>query len=413
MEWKRLLQIASRNARRNPRRSFLTGFLIAMGIASLIIVSGMTTGMSQIMVQQTTATYLGSFKIYHPEFPAENETFYTIPKAAEVQSALEKHPSVKSYTPRTLAQGMLSSSAEIAAIQLVGVDPEQEAQVSKLKEAMKEGQYLEAEEGQQIILGSELVRRLDIEIGDRLVLTTTAAPRGEMRQELFRLSGIFEFRLNAMDQSMAFIPLHRSQEILGIPGGIHEYIVQFDHAEDAIGETGKELTKIIHEIDPNLVAQSWYDEYPSLSGVLEMSSYSTFIIGLILFAMICLSVMNTLFMSIYERFYEFGILRALGTRPSTLFQSIVLETAVIAGFGCLIGMIIGACLNYYVSIYGIDYGEMEMMNIRFYEPIRSIFIWTDLITIPLMIWILTVLVSFYPAWHAIRIQTLDAMRQRN
>ena len=69
----------------------------------------------------------------------------------------------------------------------------------------------------------------------------------------------------------------------------------------------------------------WDTLVPQLSGVLAMTNFTTLIVAGILFVLVSLGLINSLFMSIYERQYEFGVLLALGTRPIQLFWQIVYE----------------------------------------------------------------------------------------
>ena len=59
--------------------------------------------------------------------------------------------------------------------------------------------------------------------------------------------------------------------------------------------------------------------------MIEMTNYATAIVGSVLFVLTSLGVINSMFMSIYERIYEFGVAKAIGTTPGNLIQLVLLE----------------------------------------------------------------------------------------
>ena len=92
-------------------------------------------------------------------------------------------------------------------------------------------------------------------------------------------------------------------------------------------------------------ALSWKKLVPAIDAGIQITSYSLYIGSFILFAIIALSTMNTLFMSLYERMYEFGIMKAIGTRPFFIFKLIILEAASLALLSSILGMILGMIMH--------------------------------------------------------------------
>jgi ABC-type antimicrobial peptide transport system permease subunit len=56
-----------------------------------------------------------------------------------------------------------------------------------------------------------------------------------------------------------------------------------------------------------------------------MSSYTSAIVGAVLFILTSLGVINSMFMSIYERIYEFGVAKAIGTTPRQIIALVLFE----------------------------------------------------------------------------------------
>jgi len=411
-------RLAKRNIFRNARRTVLTICLVACGLAALLFTDAFVRGMTTTMIKISTETFLGDAQIHQQGFREANDIDIYIEDTKALLSQLDNIPTIKAYSPRTLSGGMLASSENIAAALIYGIDADKEAELSKLKQAMKRGRYL-SESGSsdessgnkrtsnEILIGNDLAELLEVDLGDRIVVTLSQAHGGELSQELFRVSGIFHFNDRQMDKSMAFIHLAQGKSMLGIKG-VHEVALRLQHTEQA-DDKSLDLWKTLN--NTNLETLNWRELIPQLSSVLNMSSYSTLIASIIMFVLVALGLINSMFMSIYERHNEFGILLAIGTRPKQLFWQILLEGFFIGLLSLLVGLILGALLSYWKSVSGIDYSGSEMSGISLNEPIYLVINYLAFAKISLSVLVITVLSCIYPAIHAARLQPSFAMRK--
>ena len=99
---------------------------------------------------------------------------------------------------------------------------------------------------------------------------------------------------------------------------------------------------------------------PDLAAILALTGYSLLIIGTILFVVATLGVINAMFMSIYERTYEFGVILAIGTRRTSVFNLILIEGFVLCLLALVLGAALGAGVTLWVGAIGIDYGSMDV-----------------------------------------------------
>ncbi len=70
---------------------------------------------------------------------------------------------------------------------LYGVEPGTEKYISMVDEAIREGGFLAPGGTGQILIGSKTAEALEVETGDRLVLTMAQAGTGELSQDMFRV----------------------------------------------------------------------------------------------------------------------------------------------------------------------------------------------------------------------------------
>ncbi|HDR90810.1 MAG TPA: ABC transporter permease [candidate division Zixibacteria bacterium] len=249
---------------------------------------------------------------------------------------------------------------------------------------------------------------MEVQIGDRVVATASQAETGELSQELFRVSGIYTFGDRALDGGLAFVRLPVAQEMLGIGGDVHEIAIKFTDIQLSRVDTLAFWNKYSQKGNE---AKSWTKLFPQLEAVFEMSEMAKGIVGMILFAIVAMGIINTLFMSLHERMFEFGVIKAIGTRPFKIAQLIVFEAAFLSIISIVIGSAISLAVNSYVGHVGLDYRGMEFLGTTVQELIYPVMNVQQYITYPIWVFILTSIVGLYPAVHAARLKPADAMRR--
>ncbi len=399
--------LAKRNIFRNPRRTLLTISLISFCLAALLLADAYIRGSMSTFIKISTETFLGDAQIHQQGFRDANDIDIYITDVDDVAAELQATREIAAFSPRTITGAMLSSSENVSSGLVFGIIGEQEAQVSKLKKAMVKGSYLSGEQG-QIIIGTELADLLEIDLGDRLVVTVSQAHGGDLSQELFRVSGLFSFNDRTMDNGIAFINLNQGQQLLNIKG-VHQFALRFQSL-DLVNNKSLPLWKTINS--NGLEILDWKELIPQLSGMLGMVDYSSWIISGIMYVLVSLGLINTMFMSIYERHNEFGILLAIGTRPRQLFRQIMMEGFFIGLISLVVGVALGWALSYWGSIVGFQYAnDLEMMGTTLNEPIYLIIDTVAFTELSISILLVTVLASVYPAIHAARLRPSSAMRK--
>jgi len=403
-----IVRLAWRNIFRNRRRTVLSGLAIGIGLAALIFTDALMIGMLDSMVRAATDTFLGHAQIHSSGFRDTIEAGNTIHNIEGVISALDRHPDVKGYSERTEAFGMLSSPVNSSSIVFFGIDPEMESRVSKIKDAVIKGDYLSGNGFRRVLVGSRLASRLEIEVGDRVVLTTSNARTGELSQEMFRVGGIFEFGVKEMDTATVFITLSESRKMLGLGREAHEIAVMFNDPAEA--------DKVVRSIrdDPSFSGNeflTWRELMKELDAVLDLSNFTKYILAMILFGIVALIILNTLFSSLYERLYEFGVLRAIGTRPAMMGMLILLEAASLSIVSIVFGIITGAVVTYIFSTVGIDYRGIEFARVTFREMIYPVFKLRQYVEYPVWIILFSVAAGIYPAIYAAKLMPARVMRR--
>ncbi|TCS41409.1 ABC transporter permease [Reinekea marinisedimentorum] len=404
-----IFKLALRNIARNKRRTALTVLLISMTLALLIFSDGYMKAMSDVMIRSATRLYPGDAQIHQVGYRAEYDAELPVNSPDALLEKLQSHPLVQSYTVRTMDFGMVSSTANNLSVQVVGIRAESEAQVSKLKQSIVAGRYLSDDDAEtQILIGTRLAEELEAKPGDRLVVSLNNYETQEIEQRLFRVTGIFKMNSKFFDEGLVFIQLPLAQQMLGLGSAIHE--IAFNFQQETL--SGDKSLAIWRELSiANNLAEGWKTLMPELASMIGMFDYSMFIVGGILFVVAILGVVNAMFMSIYERTYEFGVILAIGTRRLTIFKLIMTEGLMLCLVSLVIGAVIGTVAVLWVAHMGIDYGDMDFSGVALAEVLRPELRWQQFTELPFAVFLMTMLASVYPAIHAARIVPAKALHR--
>ncbi|MEJ2108575.1 MAG: ABC transporter permease [Acidobacteriota bacterium] len=393
---------------RNKRRSLIAGTAIGIGLAALIFVDALLLGMEQNMIDSVTGTFLGQGRIQRKGFSDTQQADLTIAHLDDVLSDLKKDPMLDHFSRRVMSFGMISSPSNLNSIQVVGIDPDTERSVSEIDDAIVEGSYFEDRNERDIVIGKRLAEILKVTLGDRLVVTVSQAGTGDLSQDLFRVSGIFRLNVSEMDRGLVFIRIEKAQEMLGIGDDVHEIALVFADP-DSGGNPDLPFWEAYSRYGNE--ALGWPAIMPQLKAVFELSRFSTYLTGLILFGVVALGIINTLFMSLHERIFEFGVLRAVGTRPFGIVKLVSCEAAALAILSIVLGCILGFTLIWVVAQTGIDYTGIEYSGVTFRKLLFPVLNLRQFLEYPLWVFLFTILVGLYPACYAARIPPAAAMRR--
>ena len=403
------IKLAWRNIFRNKRRTAIASTVVAIGLASLIFVDALMIGMERDMIQSATKSFMGEGQIHREGFQETYAVEKTIANLDSLTKRLDNDELVKNFSARVLSYAAISSPVNMSSVTMVGIDPETEKYLSQIDDAIEKGSYFEEDGNERnIVIGKELAERLEVGIGDRVVLTVTQAETDNLSQELFRVSGIYFMNVDELDNGMTFVRIGKAREMLNIGDGAHEIAIDFNNSSVGRNQDHPFWQKYSRHGN---VAEGWAELMPQLETAFELSRFSIYITGLILFGVVALGIINALFMSLYERMYEFGILLAVGTRKTELARLIVFEAGALAIVSAVAGVLLGIVVNYIFGHIGFDFTGSEYSGVTFREPLYPVMTIGQYIIYPILVFVFTLIVSLYPAIYAARLTPVKAMRK--
>ncbi|MBW1722894.1 MAG: ABC transporter permease [Deltaproteobacteria bacterium] len=400
------LCIAWRNLWRNPRRTLITVVAIGLNVAVLIASYGLMEGILEHFLSSATNIVVGEVQIHSPKFLVDRSMYRDLEAPDDILSRLKRWnlPAVA----RSYGFGLVAHGTKSAGTLFWGVDPVAERSVFDLAGNVLEGSFLSPVPQGGIVLGKKLARTLNVSVGDEIIVVVQAAD-GSLGNELYHVRGILKNVGDRIDREAAI--LHREDfKTLFVSGGrIHEI---------AVNTRGKvpleRLKEMAARAAPGAEIKTWRDLLPSLSDMMNFFDASMWLMGMIFFIAAALGVMNTMLMSTFERIREFGILKALGATPWRILLDVAAEAWVLGLISTLAGILIGLPLTYYLQVAGLDLsmfasGDVSVAGVAL-DPIWRAALAPKTVAVPVVVmWVVCLLASLYPAAIAARLDPVKAM----
>jgi len=410
-----LLKLSMRSVGRNARRSALTAAAMALGLALLMFSRALAEGGHEQWIDSAVRLGLGHVAVQAPGFLENGRLEDRLDKdrLTRVQSALAAlDGAVLSWAPRLSTSGLASSAASALPVRIEGVDPTRERDFSSLPDQLVEGRYLEADDRLQAFIGVELARRLEIEVGDRFVVTAQAAS-GQVEGQLVRVAGIFRTAIPELDEGLVHLPLATARSWLGTPGAATAVAILLPSSRRA--------DEVVADLDRQLDGESgirvlgWREASPELDSAVRIDDYGDYVFHGILFAIVALAILNAIMMSVLSRKREFGILQALGLTRAETGMVVFGEGLFLTAASGVVGGVLGFAATWLFFRDGLDFsGLMDnaiSMSGGIIEPvIVPVFRFDQVVLSLASIAVIGTLASLYPAVRAAQLDPAEAMK---
>jgi putative ABC transport system permease protein len=404
------IQISWRNIWRNKRRSLVIISTVAIGIFAMMTCVGFMNGFNVQLVENTISTSLGHIAIHKAGFQNDMKLEYNFMADGALYEAIRKNPSVVSFAPRVKVAGMIRSSEASRGVTVVGIDPKSERRVSRISQyTLLDGgsRFLDDPSEDAILISKSLAKKLDLLLGDKLVLMIQAQD-GQIIGAGLRIKGFFVTPIDGIDKRVVYVGIHKLQEITRIGGNVSEINIITKNrniADDAklalvrsIGNDGLEIL-------------SWKDMAPNIVRMIELADTVVLFFMAVIFITVIFSIVNTMVMAIMERFHEIGVMKSIGTRPSSIFAMIVFEAMNCSAVGLCAGILAGGLLIALLSHTGLDLSAYSG-NLRSWGTgsiIYPLLRVADIMSAAAVVGATTLAAALYPAVLAARIKPLEAL----
>ncbi len=332
-----------------------------------------------------------------------------------IDDQVTAHPDVLAAAPFIQAQGMMTGQGLVQGVQLNGVLPNEEPQVSIIADHMLQGSLDALESGAfNIIIGNILARQLRLSMGDKITVVLPEAsltPAGVFpRLKRFTVVGIFSVGAE-VDGQLALIHLEDAAKVLRMKGEVHGVRLKMNDLFDA-PLVSRQLAA---ELDDTYYSVDWTRTHGNLFEAIRMEKTMIALLLMVIVAVAAFNIISTLVMVVTDKKPDIAILRTMGASPQAIMAIFIVQGAYIGVVGTFIGTVLGVLLALNVAeIIGFVEAVLKMQflspDVYFISKLPSELRIDDVLMISGVSLILSLLATLYPAWKASRVQPAEALR---
>ena len=397
-------KIAFRDLGRNRRRTFFSALAVSVGLAILILMASVIEGEMGTAIQGAILLQSGHIQVRAASYDENKSSLKwqdLVLNPDQVAAQISALPQVKAATPRLFANGFLSAGNESSGARIIGIDP-QSAANDPYRLGLISGSFLTADDGGGVLIGKPAADKLHLKAGDNVSLSGNTA-NGDVAEQTFVVRGIYSTGTNSFDGATIFLPLAKAQAITQTQNHASTIIVMLkdisntDSVAAALKGSG---LKVFTWKDLNTLILDWETTANSYISILY----------LIILAITASVIINTLIMSVYERTREIGILSAIGMRGGRIMGLFLVESALLAAGGVLMGVVLGLMSVFLFNIKGFYIGNMGLTGFMVANTIFAKLTLSSVINLSILTFIVTILAGLYPAIMASRLQPVEALR---
>ncbi len=409
-----LLKLAWRNLWRHRTRTLIMTSAVALSYALMLAGLGIADDGHYRMLREAAEAAGGDVLVHGDGYWDTRASDIIIGDGPAVLDQVRGVVEGGTVFPRVLINGLVSTSADNRPVMLQGIDPELEPILHDWPGDLVAGTWFEDGRDDPLILGHRAVERLELELGDRVVLTASD-PEGEMTRALFHLTGIVETGTRQLDETLALTTVAAARAALGHPRMLTQIGVLTGEGADH-QRVATDIAAVFDTARTDLEVLTWEEAIPEMVGFIEIDDAFAYIYFVIIFAVVLFSITNTFLMAVMERVREFGLLNALGLKNERIGRLLLSETVLLTALAMTAGFLIGYAGHLAASHWGIpvaSYGieELEMSGVDMSELVMYSTInplkWG---VASVLVAISTIASALYPAWRASKLAPAEAMR---
>ncbi len=392
----------SRGRRRGGMVSLISAIStigIALGVAVLIVGLSAMNGFERELQNRILAV------VPHGEIEPVKQPFTGWP---EILQRVEKVPGILAAAPYINFTGLMENGAQLRAVQVKGVDPAQEKQLSALPSYVQGDAWANFKSGeQQVILGKGVADALGVKQGSYV---TVMIPNSDPEMKLLQpkrirlhVTGILQLS-GQLDHSLAMVPLADAQQYLDMGDSVTGIAIKVNDVFAA-----NKLVRDAGEVaDATVYIKSWIGTYGFMYRDIQMIRAIMYLAMVLVIGVACFNIVSTLVMAVKDKSGDIAVLRTLGAKDGFI-RAIFVWYGLLAGLvGSLSGVVVGVIAS--LQLTNIMKGIEKLMghsflsgDIYFIDFLPSELHWLDVAIVLGTAIVLSLLASWYPARRASRI----------
>jgi putative ABC transport system permease protein len=302
---------------------------------------------------------------------------------------VEQYPEVKKLTPMIMHGVFDPNKGESGGVSAyLGIDPTTYPELKSYNKFLQ-GKWFTGATLNEAVMGFEAAELEQREVGDMILIPGTDIE--------LKIVGVLK-RTGSQDDGTIFVPMKLIQEKFNLKGKLTGIGIQVDP-----GQSMDKFEEKLYEL-PDVQVISMTQVKETILSLVATARVLVMSIAFIAILIAILGVVNTILMSVFERYQEIGILKSMGAMPFDIFKMIWIETILLCSVGGIIGNIMAIGLSVVTDVL--------IRQILPYAPSGQLVIVDGQLVLftLLTIILIGILSGLYPAWKAASIRPLESIR---
>lgn len=288
-------------------------------------------------------------------------------------------------------------------------DEEEDGGMPPLPGQEEEGES-EDQEGRLpgMIIGRELAKTLQVQLGDELNVVTPhgeIGPMGRMpKSRPFRVVGIFYSGMYEYDANFGYTTLDDVNDFIGVKGasGIELKTTDVDHAVAIAQQVQQHLDPTQKRYD----VLDWMELNRSLFYALKLEKIAMFVVLTFIILVASFSIVAMLIMIVIEKGREIAVLKSLGATDVGIMKTFIFQGTVIGAVGAALGLVLGLLICYLLEEVGFPLDS----EVYYISTLPIDMNWMEIVSVVVCAVAISILATIYPSIQAARLKPVDGLR---
>jgi lipoprotein-releasing system permease protein len=406
-----------------PKRTFVSIITlisvigVMLGVAVLIIVISVMSGFDHDLKEKVFGFQSHIMISGADDAPLKNyaamETIISSNKNVVGVSPIIVGPELVQHTLGTNEQALM------AAPYLRGVDPQTEGSVSILPRSIVAGTFDLS--GRGVVIGSGFAEDQRLQVGDTIsilpmrqikkMVSTAGKPNAEVGiPDDYEVRGIFDVGFEDYNKSIIVTSLENAQDLYDLDDSVHGLLVKL---------TDPMLADVVRNqlqaaLGNQVMIRTWFEQSSMLQSVLVEKNMMLYILFFIVIVA-AFGITCTLITFIMMKTREIGVMKALGATSRQVMTVFLLQSLVVSVAGVACGVTLGltavAYRNEFLLLMRKLTGlELFPADIYHFYKLPALVMPGDIAVICGGSLIICLVAALLPAWHASRLNPVEALR---
>ena len=385
------LFISLRQIRARKFQTILSVGAIALAVMVLTVSQALMVGFTGELYN-TTVNKLPHVSVS----PKEGEDYIYLYRT--LIDEIDKIEEVSAVSPFLTGEASFRFKTNSLNVELKGVLPLQENNISAIEADMVEGDFRELEYLRNtVVIGSKLADKLEVKLGDSVdVSFPNANPLS------LRVVGIFHTG-SPLDESLTYTSLDTAQKFYNVPDVINGLSIRLENF-NRDREVAAEIKKTGYK------AKGWTETNPEILRTITIESTSNNVVLGLIVVIASFGVVSTLNLTVIGVTRQIGMLRAMGATISGIRTIFILQSGILGLLGALVGTLTGVVIALAIGQY-----EMPAASSELYGGITTIPIIIrvgDILFTIVAVFLLNLIAGIYPAQQAAKLDPVKAINSR-